>query len=158
MRAGCGVQTLAPEIKTVGNNAKPVLPRHLRLKCFYLLILELEDVATRSADQVVVMFLTHFGRFIPRLAIPELPLLGDPRIHEQLHRSIHRRVAKAWDRLLYKNENLVEREMDTAREERLDNGVALPSALQPLPAHVRGQPLSKELYIRHPRTSRRRTT
>jgi len=113
----------------MGYDPKPVLTRDLRLPRLNLLVLELKDVAARSTDQMIVVLLPHLSRLVSRLAVAELALLRDPSVYQELHGAVDSRVAEAWHRRLNQSENLIEREVNVAGEERIYDGVTLTCAL-----------------------------
>src|SRR2546428_2457368 len=118
---------------------EPDVGRDLVLDALDLRVRELEDVAARLADEVVVV-----GALVLALeaALPvEGQLLGQARRLQQLQRAVHGGAADVRAPLLDELVEVVHGEVPLGAEEGVQDGLALPAALQPVLRDVGGEDL-----------------
>src|SRR4051812_17604549 len=117
-----------------------MLVRHAILQLLDALVLELDDVAARGADQVIVVVPVERG-LVARLPALEVARAGEAGVGEDLHGAVDGGGADAGVPRRHLLEQLVDREMAVLREEGVDDQVALLGRLEPVRRDPRRQPL-----------------
>src|SRR5262245_1514267 len=100
------------------------------LELLELLAVELDDLPAALADDVVVVLLLRLGGLVARLAIVEMPLVGQAALLEQLERPVDRGVPDARVHLLHRGVQLLDGEVLAGAEEHLRDVVALRRRLE----------------------------
>ena len=115
--------------------------RNERLTGLDLQLLELKDYLTIQADQVIVVLVVD-RQLVAGLPIPEVALVGDPRLYEQLERAIHGRRPRGWSCRLNCPQKLLYGDVPRA-DEHLEYLHPLPGVLHPLAVDVGVEPLPR---------------
>ncbi len=77
----------------MGDNRKPVVLGNLGLPVLDDVIIELEDVATVVADEVVVVLIVEVHWLVSSLTITEAALVSHSSLLEELERPVDGRIA-----------------------------------------------------------------
>lgn len=96
---------------------------------FNLRIFELEDEATRSANQMVMMVANHLK---PRLAVAKLPFHSQPCVNEEFKGAIHRGIPYFGMLFAHACEQVIDRNMLRGAKKMVDNGVTLRGGIEAL--------------------------
>src|SRR5262245_15615759 len=105
-------------------------PGDALLELLELLAVELDDLPAALADDVVVVLFLRLGGLVARLAIVEVPLVGQAALLEQLERPVDRGVPDARVHLLHRGVQLLDGEVLAGAEEHLRDVVALRRRLE----------------------------
>jgi hypothetical protein len=148
---------VAVQLVPVSQQAKSVLLRDRVLRVFDHLALELDDLAAARADQVIVVVVFDL---VARDPIPEVALLREAGLAEQLHRAIDGREADVGILFSERLEQVLARHVPVRREKDVENLIALLRVLEALGLEILGECIVIEiirLLVTVPRRVRPRT-
>jgi hypothetical protein len=145
-RARNPVTTVAIELVLVVRHYEAVRGRHSTLQLLDQRLLELGDVTTLLANEVVVVSV-FVRNLVAGDAITKMEFVRDAALGEHPHRPIHRGIADPMVDRPHSLEQLVDGEMITRLEERRDNQPTLFGRAQPLARHVVVEVLPQAVQI-----------
>lgn len=123
-------QAVGPDIESMLHDSKAVRLDNGRLPALDLFILELKDVPTGTANDVVVMVVFVGDWFVPCLTIAKLPLFSDSRFYKQLHGAVHGCVSDTGYDRMHPCEHLVEGDMPVDLNKTIEERTPLPGRFQ----------------------------
>src|SRR5258708_4134113 len=135
LRSRLALRARPVELVLVHPQAEAVLARDLVLQLLDARLLELGNLATLHADEVVVVSRV-VGQLVARQAVTEAPLVGDAALREQLEGTVDRRVPDARVAGAHHGEQLLDADVVVGPKERLDDELALVGGAQALREHV----------------------
>jgi hypothetical protein len=120
----------AVQLKLVVLHLEAVLPCYIFLQRLDALVLELDDGAAMSADEVIVV---RVGArvFVPGEPVLEPPFLGKPRLGQELERPVHRGKADAGVQLLDAGIQLLGAQVPAGLDKDVEDLVPLAGRLEP---------------------------
>lgn len=106
---------------------EPMLLRNNALGRLDLVRFEFNDLAASDTDEMVVVMMT---RFVTRQAIIEMPLFSEPRVHQEFHGAVDRRVPDPGIVVDDGPMQLLARDMPALLEKSLENDLSLTSSFE----------------------------